>query len=70
MMTLVMLRYIFVARSVTTDVLYASVAVYFLLSFLFVPSYGMLESASPGAFVDNTLHTPVHWQQFVYYSLV
>jgi hypothetical protein len=22
------------------------------------------------AFVDNTLHTPVHWQQFVYYSLV
>jgi len=69
-MILVMLRYIFRASSVTTDVLYASVAVYLLISFLFVPIYGMLETAHPGSFVDNTLHTPMHWQQFVYYSLV
>ena len=69
-MILVMLRYIFTAVSVTVDVLYAAAAVYFLLSFLFVPIYGMLETAHPGSFVDNTLNTPVHWQQFVYYSLV
>ena len=69
-MILVMLRYIFTAASVTLDVLYASAAVYFLLSFLFVPIYGMLETANPGSFVDNTLNTPMHWQQFVYYSLV
>jgi hypothetical protein len=48
----------------------ASAAVYFLLAFLFVPIYGMLETTIPGSFVDNTLHTPMHWQQFVYYSLV
>lgn len=66
----VMLRYIFSAEAVTADVLYASAAVYFLLSFLFVPLYGMLETAIPGSFVDNTLGTPVQWQQFVYYSLI
>jgi hypothetical protein len=67
---LVLMRYIFTADQVTADVIYAACAVYFLLSFFFVPVYGMLESAMPGSFVDNTLGTPVHWQQFVYYSLV
>ena len=66
----VMLRYIFTSPSVTADVLYASAAVYFLLSFLFVPIYGMLETASPGSFVDTTLAAPVRWQQFAYYSLI
>lgn len=42
----------------------------FLLSFFFVPVFGMLEAAIPGFFVDHTLGAPVHWQQFVYYSLV
>ena len=47
-----------------------SKAVYFLLSLFFVPLYGMLEIASPGAFVDNVTGTPVQWQQLVYYSLI
>ena len=67
---LVLMRYIFTAEQVTADVIYAACAVYLLLSFFFVPVYGMLEAAIPGSFVDNTLGTPVHWQQFVYYSLV
>ena len=67
---LVLMRYIFTAEQVTADIIYAACAVYFLLSFFFVPVYGMLEAAIPGSFVDNTLGTPVHWQQFVYYSLV
>ena len=67
---LVLMRYIFTAEQVTADVIYAACAVYFLLSFFFVPVYGMLEAALPGSFVDNTLNGPVHWQQFVYYSLV
>jgi ion channel len=66
----VMLRYIFTSRSVTADVLYASAAVYFLISFLFVPIYGMLETAYPGSFMDNTLSMPMHWQQFAFYSLI
>ena len=67
---LVLMRYIFTAEQVTADIIYAACAVYFLLSFFFVPVYGMLEAVIPGSFVDNTLGTPVHWQQFVYYSLV
>ena len=66
----VLMRYIFNAEKVTGDVIYAACAVYFLLSFFFVPVYGMLETAIPGSFVDNTLGGPVQWQQFVYYSLI
>jgi hypothetical protein len=66
----VLMRYIFVAEKVTADVIYTACAVYFLLSFFFVPVYGMLETALPGSFVDNTLGMPVQWQQFVYYSLI
>lgn len=66
----VLMKYIFNAEKVTGDVIYAACAVYFLLSFFFVPVYGMLETAIPGSFVDNTLGTPVQWQQFVYYSLI
>lgn len=65
-----LMRYIFTAEKVTADVIYAACAVYFLLSFFFVPIYGMLETALPGSYVDNTLGTPVSWQQFVYYSLI
>lgn len=65
-----LMRYIFTSEKVTADVIYAACAVYFLLSFFFVPVYGMLETAIPGSYVDNTLAGPVQWQQFVYYSLI
>lgn len=65
-----LMRYIFSAEKVTADVIYAACAVYFLLSFFFVPIYGMLETALPGSYVDNTLSGPVQWQQFVYFSLI
>lgn len=65
-----LMRYIFNAEKVTADVIYAACAVYFLLSFFFVPIYGMLETAMPGSYVDNTLSGPVQWQQLVYYSLI
>lgn len=65
-----LMRYIFSADKVTADVIYAACAVYFLLSFFFVPIYGMLETAIPGSYVDNTLGGPVQWQQLVYFSLI
>jgi hypothetical protein len=68
--TWVLFRYVFTSTSVTGDVIYGAVAIYFLLSFLFVPLYGMLEIASPGSFVDNATGMPVRWQQLVYYSLI
>lgn len=70
MLTLVLFRYIFTSTEVTTDVLFGAVAAYFLLSFLFVPIYGMLEAYSPGSFVDHGTGNPVHWQELVYYSLI
>ena len=66
----VLMRFIFSAEKVTADVIYAACAVYFLLSFICVPIYGILETAIPGSYVDNTLGGPVQWQQFVYYSLI
>lgn len=74
----VMLRFIFVSRRVTRDVLYAAVAVYFLLGALFVSVFGLLETltlAQSGthAFVDNlaeTAVTPFPWQNLVYYSYI
>lgn len=74
----VMLRFIFAARRVTRDVLYAATAVYFLLGALFVPIFGLLESvtlAQTGghAFVDNVAgmaESPLPWQNLVYYSYI
>jgi voltage-gated potassium channel len=68
--TWVLFRYIFTATAVTADVIYGAIAVYFLLSFFFVPVYGLVEIASPGSFIDNGTGAPVQWQQLVYYSLI
>ncbi len=65
----VLLRYIFSARAVNRDVLYAAVAVYLLLGAVFVPIYGILESVWPGSFADGSYpNQPVQWQQLLYYS--
>jgi len=67
----VLARYMFAARHVNRDVLYAAVTVYLLLGAIFVPIYGIVEMLHPGAFVDNlNPGAPVVWQQLIYYSLV
>lgn len=70
-----LLQYMFAMRSVSRDVIYAAVAVYFLLGAVFVPLYGSLEVitfAQTGghAFVDGTVPEvePVPWQNLIYYS--
>lgn len=66
---MVLLHYIFIAKIVTRDVIYAAVSVYLLLGALFVPLYGILETLWPGSFVDGaTPDGPVMWQQLIYYS--
>lgn len=65
----VLLRYIFLARTVTDDVIYAAVCIYILIGAIFVPMYGILESLQPGSFVDGaTPDQPVVWQQLIYFS--
>jgi hypothetical protein len=69
-MLLILLRYVFNARRITRDVLFAGVTVYLLLAALFVPLYGLVNSLLPGAFVDNASPgAAVVWQQLIYYSL-
>lgn len=71
----VMLRFIFHAREVTRDVLYAASAVYLLLGAVFVSAFGLLETvtfAQTGqhAFSDGLVAADAifPWQNFVYYS--
>ncbi len=65
----VLVRFIFAARSITRDVLYAATTVYVLLGAVFVPVYGLLETLAPGSFRDGAApDSPVNWQQFIYFS--
>lgn len=65
----VLMRFIFIARTITRDVLYAATTLYVLLGAFFVPVFGLLETLTPGSFRDGTApDAPVHWQQLVYYS--
>lgn len=74
----VLLRYIFLAHSVTRDVLYAACAVYMLLGAIFVPIYGIIETITfsqtggQHAFSDGSIAVGeiFPWQDFVYYSYV
>ena len=66
---LVLLHYIFRARLVTRDVIYAACGVYLLLGAIFVPAYGILETMQPGSFTDGAYPDgPIRWQQLIYYS--
>jgi hypothetical protein len=77
MIAWVLLRYIFRARRVSSDVLYAAVTVYILIGAIYVPVYGILENLTfsltgTNAFKDALVAAgqPVPWQSFLYYSYV
>ncbi len=62
-------RFLATVRVITRDVLYTAIALYLLLGAVFVPLYGLLNMAIPGAFVDSSQPAaPIQWQQLVYYS--
>ncbi|MGB1285677.1 MAG: potassium channel family protein [Aggregatilineales bacterium] len=73
----VLLRYIFHAKVVNRDILFAACVVYLLLGAIFVPVYGVIESIT-FAESGGTLHafadpqtSPgeiIPWQHLVYYS--
>ncbi|MEQ8674615.1 MAG: potassium channel family protein [Aggregatilineales bacterium] len=74
--TKVMIQYIFISRVVNREVIYAAVAVYFLLGAIFVPIYGIIETITfhtmdgAHAISDSTVAAgqPIPWQTFIYYS--
>jgi hypothetical protein len=74
----VLMHFIFMTHRVTRDVLYAAVAVYFLIGAFFVPVYGLIENltfaATDGNHAFSTTGMVVGeiypWQNFIYYSYV
>jgi len=77
-MTLLLAQYVFRARTITRDVIYAAIAVYLLLGAIFVPIYGIIDTLTfifndgVNAFsgTSNAVGSVVPWQDFVYYSYV
>ncbi|MEL6271011.1 MAG: potassium channel family protein [Chloroflexota bacterium] len=75
MVVRVLMQFIFSTRTVSRDVLYAAMAVYFLLGAIFVPVYGVVETvtfAQTGqhAFSDTLVgeNDIFPWQNLIYYS--
>jgi len=75
-LVVILVRFIFRTTAVNRDVLLAAITVYLLLGAVFVPVYGIIETATwfpdqtTHAFVDalNEYDMEFPWQTFVYYS--
>lgn len=61
--------FIIESRSVTVDVLSASVTIYFLLAATFALVYGTLETTAPGSFISSS-GAEMTWQRLTYFSHV
>lgn len=68
LLALVLVRYIFTVKHVTSHVLYAASTVYLLIAGAFAPFYTALEALSPGSFVAAYSDSVLTWQDFIYYS--
>ncbi len=77
--TILFLQYIFKARHISRDVLYAAIAIYLLLGAVLVPIYGLIETLTfalsngtmnaftGGISVEGAVFV---WQEFLYFSYV
>jgi len=61
--------FIIESERVTREVLFAAIAIYFLLAALFTVIYTVIESLAPGAFVCSS-GAEITWQRLNYFSLV
>lgn len=61
--------FIIESEMVTREVLFAAVAIYFLLAALFTVMYGVIESLAPGSFAASS-GVDITWQRLNYFSLV
>jgi Ion channel len=65
----VLTLFIIESERVTQEVLFAAIAIYFLLAALFTATYTVIESLAPGAFVSSN-GAEITWQRLNYFSLV
>ena len=61
--------FIIESHSVTVEVLYASVAIYFMLASTFALVYAGIEIITPGSFISSS-GAEMTWQRLTYFSLV
>ncbi|MEO0560475.1 MAG: potassium channel family protein [Chloroflexota bacterium] len=61
--------FIIESEQVTLEVLYASIAIYFIMAALFTVFYIVIESFAPGAF-NSSSGAEITWQRLTYFSLV
>lgn len=61
--------FIIESKTVTREVLFAAIAIYFLLAAIFTVTYGVIESLARGSFVSSS-GAEITWQRLNYFSLV
>ncbi len=61
--------FILESERITREVLFAAIAIYFLLAAIFTIMYGVIESLAPGSFVSST-GAEITWQRLNYFSMV
>jgi hypothetical protein len=64
-----LVMFIIQAETVTREVLFAAIAIYFIVAGIFSLIYGTIESLAPGAFVSSS-GAEITWQRLTYFSLV
>ncbi len=64
-----LVTFIIQAETVTREVLFAAVTIYFILAGLFTIIYIFIEILAPGAFVSSS-GAEITWQRLMYFSLV
>lgn len=69
MMIALLILYIVGAKTVHREVLFAAIAIYFLLAGLFSVIYVVIETFAPGAFLSSS-GAEITWQRLTYFSLV
>lgn len=64
-----LITFIIQSETVSREVIYAAIAIYFILAAFFALAYSVLESLVPGAFVSSS-GAAITWQRLTYFSLV
>lgn len=64
-----LVMFIIQSETVTREVLFAAIAIYFIVAGIFSLMYGTIENLAPGAFVSSS-GAEITWQRLTYFSLV
>jgi len=69
LITSLLVAFIIGSETVTREVLYAAIVIYFLMATIFTVMYMVIDNLTPGAFVASS-GAEITWQRLNYFSLV